>query len=154
MIYKEVGEDMSYFVGVSSVKQLKIKYRRLAAKCHPDRGGDFRQMQEINAYYEHVLKKLKSHEKSQELQGIVPSKQSDWPRQAMSFYDVKVGDTVYINGTEGEVINVGDESFRVVAKGRARQAILNKADGKGKYNVRLNASYDNRHKKQRFSTAI
>ncbi len=156
---------MSYFVGVASVSQLKIEYRRLAAKYHPDRGGDSRQMQEINAYYEHVRAKLKKKERTEKVRERAP-KTSEHPGKSghaqknshqsttpgsLDFLDVRVGDTVFVNGTEGEVTEVSDLTFRVVAKGRTRQAIFNKRGGKGKYNKRLHASYDNRHRKRGFS---
>ena len=158
---------MSYFVGVTSVSQLKIEYRRLAAKYHPDRGGDSRHMQEINAYYEHARTKLKIKERAEKgkataqktskrgetCQAKQPSDQ-DTASEPLDFQGVSVGDTVFVNGTEGEVTEVSDLSFRVVAKGRARQAIFNKLGGKGKYNKRLNASYDNRHKKRGFSAVV
>jgi len=162
---------MSYFVGVTSVHQLKIEYRRLAAKYHPDRGGDSRQMQEINAFYEHVRKKLKRLEKQQaarqkayrhkspvsQKQTVNPSEKpftKTGENSAIDFRRVKMGETVFVNGTEGEVTEVGRSSFRVVAKGRARQAIFNKNGGKGKYNKGLNASYDNRHRKRGFSAVV
>ena len=165
---------MSYFVGVTSVSQLKKEYRRLAAKYHPDRGGDSRQMQEINTYYEHVRGKLKTKERAERVKGSAPktskapetSKRAETSGQAqqpphrntasepLNFKNVSVGDTVFVNGTEGEVTEVSDLSFRVVAKGRARQAIFNKLGGKGKYNKRLNASYDNRHRKRGFSAVV
>ncbi|MBV1920675.1 MAG: J domain-containing protein [Pseudomonadales bacterium] len=163
---------MSYFVGVASVNQLKIEYRRLAAKYHPDRGGDSRQMQEINAYYEHIRTKLKAKERADKNNVKAPKtskrteisgyeqKTSRQPSHqktdsaSLDFQNVSVGETVFVNGTEGEVTEVSDLSFRVVAKGRARQAIFNKIGGKGKYNQRLNASYDNRHKKRGFSAVV
>lgn len=166
---------MSYFVGVTSVHQLKMEYRRLAAKYHPDRGGDSRQMQEINAYYEHVRSKLERQERRQARRQVSSRashrsaqqpKQRDIPEptlderhtadwvDATDFTYVKMGDTVYVNGTEGEVTEVSESCFRVVAKGRARQAIFNKLGGKGKYNNRLNASYDNRHRKRGFSAVV
>jgi len=165
---------MSYFVGVASVSQLKIEYRRLAAKYHPDRGGDSRQMQEINAYYEHARTKLKIKERAEKVKGKAPktskvSKTSKRPEtsdhaqqpsyentasKSLDFQNVSVGDTVFVNGTEGEVTEVSALSFRIVAKGRARQAIFNKLGGKGKYNKRLNASYDNRHRKRGFNAVV
>ena len=154
---------MSYFVGVTSVSQLKIEYRRLAAKYHPDRGGDSRQMQEINAYYEHVRTKLKMKERTEKSKGKVPETpkrtetsgyEQKTASESLDFQNVSVGETVFINGTEGEVTEVSDLSFRVVAKGRPRQAIFNKIGGMGKYNQRLNASYDNRHRKRGFSAVV
>lgn len=42
---------MAYFNGCVKVEHLKTEYRRLAFIWHPDRGGDLRTMQEINAEY-------------------------------------------------------------------------------------------------------
>ena len=42
---------MNYFKGCVKVEHLKAEYRRLAFVWHPDRGGDLRTMQEINAEY-------------------------------------------------------------------------------------------------------
>ncbi|OUS29780.1 hypothetical protein A9Q99_08095 [Gammaproteobacteria bacterium 45_16_T64] len=179
---------MSYFVGIHSISQLKKEYRRLASTYHPDKGGDSRQMQEINAYYEHVLRRLKiiqrvtrrrqaatvveaeppqhnsryqepEYDKSRVEEPVYQGEstkveektaydnsagQSSW---AVDFRHVRVGETLYVNGTECEVLCVKTDSFRIVAKGRARQAIFSKEGGRGKYNPRLHASYDNRHKK-------
>ncbi|PCJ45954.1 MAG: hypothetical protein COA99_03690 [Moraxellaceae bacterium] len=135
---------MSYFVGVTNANQLKFEYRRLASKHHPDKGGDSRLMQEINTYYEYVLSKIKTQEQFM----AEPESPIEGDSQfALDFRGVCVGDTVYVNGTEGEVIKVNENDFWVVAKGRARQAVFMKQGGKGKYNKRLRASYDNRHKK-------
>ena len=140
---------MSYFIGITSVSQLKLEYRRLASKYHPDKGGDSRQMQEINSYYEHARKKLLVLERLEKRrQKIVAD-----ALNALDFSQVKLGETVFVNGTEGEVIDIAETSFCVLAKGRSRQAIFNKQGGKGKYNPRLNASYDNRHKKRVVSAA-
>ncbi len=138
---------MSYFHKVKTITELKQEYRRLAAKYHPDRGGDARQMQEINAFYQHFLVKLKKQQCRKEA-GF----RTDGPDRGVDFAQVKIGETVFVNGTEGEVIAVGDDWFRVVAKGRNRQAVFEKAGGKGRYNKRLNASYDNRHRKPVAST--
>ena len=59
------------------------------------------------------------------------------------------GDTVYINGTEGEVIYVSEDFFRVVAKGRSRQALINKQTGRGHRNTGLYASHRNNGKRYR-----
>lgn len=50
---------MNYFSGISNQAQLKKEYRRLAIENHPDKGGDTRVMQEINAQFEKLYEKLK-----------------------------------------------------------------------------------------------
>ena len=99
--------------------------------------GDSRQMQEINAYYEHARTKLKIKESAlRRLKGRhqKTSKVSKRPEtsdhaqqpsyentasKSLDFQNVSVGDTVFVNGTEGEVTEVSALSFRIVAKGRA-----------------------------------
>ena len=45
-----------YFHGCSSLEEVKKRYKELALKHHPDRGGDTATMQQINLEYESVLK--------------------------------------------------------------------------------------------------
>lgn len=47
-----------YFSNCETVAEVKSLYRRLAFKNHPDRGGDTKTMQEINAEYHAKLKSL------------------------------------------------------------------------------------------------
>jgi len=46
----------NYFAGCTSLDEVKAKYKQLAMQHHPDRGGDKRTMQEINAQYEAIRK--------------------------------------------------------------------------------------------------
>jgi hypothetical protein len=56
-----------YFAGCATVTEIKSLYRRLAMANHPDRGGDTRVMQEINAQYHAALEgKHESHERDAE----------------------------------------------------------------------------------------
>ena len=43
---------MNYFENISSLEELKKRYKILAFEHHPDRGGDTATMQTINAEYE------------------------------------------------------------------------------------------------------
>lgn len=45
-----------YFNGCASLDEVKSRYKQLAMQYHPDRGGDKRIMQEINAQYEEITK--------------------------------------------------------------------------------------------------
>lgn len=51
---------MPYFASCKSLEQLKKEYRRLAMQYHPDRGGDLRIMQAINADYDKAFQALKN----------------------------------------------------------------------------------------------
>ena len=57
------------------------------------------------------------------------------------FSTLSSGETVYVNGTRCEVIDVGKYYFRVLACGRCRQAQICKTTGRGRFNPRLRASY-------------
>jgi hypothetical protein len=47
-----------YFEHLVTVEEVKRWYRHLAQLHHPDRGGDLRVMQEVNAQYHDALKRL------------------------------------------------------------------------------------------------
>lgn len=47
---------MQYFAGLSSVAEIKTRYRELARKHHPDLGGCLETMKAINAQYHQCLK--------------------------------------------------------------------------------------------------
>ena len=53
---------MNYFQGCINVAQVKTLFRELALRWHPDRGGDLRTMQTINAQYHEALKSLHKSE--------------------------------------------------------------------------------------------
>ena len=50
---------MSYFAECRTLNELKAAYKRLAMLHHPDRGGDLRTMQAINAEYDSMFERLK-----------------------------------------------------------------------------------------------
>lgn len=49
----------NYFANIQNLEDLKKEYRRLAAKHHPDVGGDTATMAEINNQYEGLFNRLK-----------------------------------------------------------------------------------------------
>lgn len=50
---------MKYFTNCHTLDELKKEYRRLCMLHHPDRGGDLKTMQEINAEHDKVFETLK-----------------------------------------------------------------------------------------------
>ena len=46
---------MTYFKNIQNLEELKIEYRKLARKHHPDLGGDLETMKAVNAEYEKIL---------------------------------------------------------------------------------------------------
>ena len=117
---------MNILSSSKSVNELKSNYRKLANRYHPDRGGNTHIMQKINTLYKQLLAEMKT-------------------RHYDDFTHVTVGMTVYVNGTECEVLEVSTNTFRVVAVGRTRQAQFFKDNGIGRFNSRLIARYQNPH---------
>jgi len=60
----------SYFYGFTTLEEVKKRYKELALKHHPDRGGNTAIMQQINLEYESIIKNpfYSFSEKSQEEQ--------------------------------------------------------------------------------------
>lgn len=61
----------NFFKGCIKLEQVRPRYKELALQFHPDRGGDTRTMQEINAEYHELLKgfegtKLFNHKTKEE----------------------------------------------------------------------------------------
>lgn len=50
---------LKYFANVNNLDELKVAYRRLCIKHHPDHGGDTATMQEINAEHDKLFEQLK-----------------------------------------------------------------------------------------------
>lgn len=48
---------MNYFIGATTVEEIKTRYRRLAMSHHPDRGGDAEVMKALNREYHETLRK-------------------------------------------------------------------------------------------------
>lgn len=49
---------MKWFINIGTLDELRKLYRKLAFENHPDRGGDVRNMQEINNEYEKLSASL------------------------------------------------------------------------------------------------
>lgn len=117
---------MNSLTRAKTVTELKGNYRKLANRYHPDRGGDTMTMQKINTLYKSLLSSLKANNYD-------------------DFTDIAIGMTVYVNGTQCEVLGIYKDTFRVVAVGRTRQAQFYKDSGVGRFNSRLVARYQNPH---------
>ncbi|MDD4986409.1 MAG: hypothetical protein PHQ43_11615 [Dehalococcoidales bacterium] len=52
---------MNWFEGCESPSDVKRRYRHLAMKHHPDRGGDHESMVSINLAYENALKRMNGY---------------------------------------------------------------------------------------------
>ncbi|MCD6090686.1 MAG: hypothetical protein J7J72_04240 [Bacteroidales bacterium] len=109
-----------FFEHISTKKELKAEYHRLARKYHPDLGGDAAVFSSLTEEFEICKSKL----------GVY--------RKMLS--DVQVGDTVWVNGTECEVTWIGTEVFIARAKGRTKHAVFNKSTGYGLSNSKYRAS--------------
>lgn len=136
---------MTAFNHIDNLDDLKREYRRLAARWHPDRGGSAAAMQELNALYDQHRLRLG--------QADIIDK-TPVADAGIDFSAIEVGYTIWVNGTECEVTAVTDNTFRVVAKGRNRQAIFDRASGAGRFNSRLKASFDNRHARSHRDAAL
>ena len=116
-----LSKKMKFFPDdIRSEAQARLNYKRLALLYHPDKGGDENIMREINAEYNSIKAKLR--------------------KKTLSLMNLKVGDTVYVNGTECEVTAVFKETFIAKAKGRHKLAIFDKKTGRGIYNKKYRAT--------------
>ncbi len=126
---------MATLAVAKSLDELKNLYRHYAAIHHPDKGGCTSRMQNLNHQYREMKKRLKK----------AANDESPCPN---SFSCLRVGDQLYVNATRVEVLEVSEQSFRVIAVGRNRQASFDKRTGLGR-NPRLRASFQPLHKSTR-----
>lgn len=112
-----------------TLPELKQLYRRLAAVHHPDKGGCGQKMQILNKQYRIMRQRLQT-----------PANDDDISRD--DFSKIEVGTRLFVNKTPVEVLWVDDNSFRVVAEGRCRQAQFDKNSGLGRFNPKLKASFN------------
>lgn len=67
----------SFFEGVKNVQELRAKYKELLKKYHPDNGGDLETMQQINAEYDVLFKRLSKGGTANASQSAASGKASD-----------------------------------------------------------------------------
>jgi DnaJ-class molecular chaperone len=101
---------------IETEAQMKLNYKRLALLYHPDRGGSEELMRELNVEYEY-------------LKHLFSKKVSVAKKIKNEFAALRVGDTVYVNGTECVVVDVFEHSFIAQAKGRVKLAIFDRETG-------------------------
>lgn len=56
--------NYKFFKNVDSMEELKAQYKKLAFRHHPDKGGKVEDMQQINAEYDELLKRVRNIHKS------------------------------------------------------------------------------------------
>lgn len=121
-----------------TLPELKQLYRRLASIHHPDKGGCPKKMGIINKQYRIMQRRLQETSANQSRYQM----DSNSPVSASTedFSSIRIGTKLYVNRTPVEVLWVSEDSFRVVASGRSRQAQFCKKTGIGR-NTRLKASF-------------
>lgn len=140
---------MQQLATAQSLSELKYQYRKLAAIHHPDRGGSVVYMQEINAQYDLLHERFigndccaNDEQNCYDSCSTHSSKQNPYYDQKEDFSQLNPGDFLFVNNTLSEVLEISVTAFRVVAKGRNRQAWFGIDDGIGLYNKKLHASFN------------
>lgn len=97
-------EDSAYAIlGVSSDAtdaEIKRAYKLIAMQCHPDKGGDKEDFQELNSAYEKIMEQRKTHEEK-------------WPRRKAGSESDKD------NGSDDEQANASEPRARSKTKEKA-----------------------------------
>ena len=120
--------ELHFFSGnIRDEVQLKLNYKRLALLYHPDKGGNEELMRELNTEYDYLKHFLSGH----------PTQTKLLKRK---FATLRVGDTVYVNGTACDVVDVFDQSFIAQAKGRFKLAIFDRETGFAINNTKYRAT--------------
>ncbi|MFT7129254.1 MAG: hypothetical protein ACI89U_001368 [Gammaproteobacteria bacterium] len=138
---------MQQLSAAQSLSELKYHYRKLVAKHHPDRGGNVIYMQALNAKYDRLQGRFTSHKRSANDDDF-----SSKNTQRDNFLNLQAGEKIFINSTVSEVIKVTATAFRVVAKGRSRQAWFDINTGIGLYNEKLRASFEPIERPKKFDS--
>ena len=105
-----IGFIMNYFSNTESIADLKNKYKKLAFKHHPDRGGNTETMQKINAEYDLKLKELINKSDDSQYKNT-SSSNSFWDsKEEHSEVEIKVKEAldmiIHLEGLEIEIIGV------------------------------------------------
>ncbi|MGQ8338482.1 hypothetical protein ACUNWD_18140 [Sunxiuqinia sp. A32] len=101
---------MAFLNNVETKEELVKEYRRLARKYHPDHGGNDLLMGQLNKEYEQ-LKKM-------------------FERPVRNFDDLRVGDIVFVNGTECRVSHVSTFAFIAKARYKNKSAVFDRKTGR------------------------
>lgn len=114
---------MTFITEVYSATELKQTYRKLALVHHPDKGGCVNVMQKINEEYSIWQQGLES----------VPD----------SLMEVKIGNTVWVNGSKSIVTYVDEKMFKAKSTITKREAFFEKETGNCLFNFAFKASVYN-----------
>ncbi len=113
---------MIFLDKVTDQEDLTKEYRRLAREYHPDRGGDELLMQQLNREYAQRKKMLQNH-------------------KTRNFDDLKVGDVVFVNGTECRVSHVSPYAFIAKARYKNKSAVFDRKTGVAVGNRKYRATF-------------
>ncbi|MQW93014.1 molecular chaperone DnaJ [Acinetobacter sp. dk771] len=102
---------MKHFSSVTSLDDLKLQYKKLAFKNHPDRGGKTEVMQEINREYEQLLNRIINEASKDQYQDSSENGRGFWSsRSEHSEVEKKVKQAIdaiiNLDGLDIEIIGV------------------------------------------------
>ena len=102
---------MKHFSSVTSLDELKLQYKKLAFKNHPDRGGKTEVMQEINSEYEQLLNRIINEASKDQYQDSSENGRGFWSsRSEHSEVEKKVKQAIdaiiNLDGLDIEIIGV------------------------------------------------
>ncbi len=100
---------MDLMPNVASEQELKKEYKKLAMIYHPDKGGSTALMQELNREYR--------------------SLKDQFTQKAQDSGGLRIGDRVFVNGTECRVIFVSRFAFIAQALHNRRTAVFDRETG-------------------------
>ena len=102
---------MKHFSSVTSLDELKLQYKKLAFKNHPDHGGKTEVMQEINSEYEQLLNRIINEASKDQYQDSSENGRGFWSsRSEHSEVEKKVKQAIdaiiNLDGLDIEIIGV------------------------------------------------
>ena len=102
---------MKHFSSATSLDELKLQYKKLAFKNHPDRGGKTEVMQEINSEYEQLLNRIINEASKDQYQDSSENGRGFWSsRSEHSEVEKKVKQAIdaiiNLDGLDIEIIGV------------------------------------------------
>jgi len=91
---------VSWFAQAQTLNELREAYRRLALQHHPDRGGDTRTMQEVNAAYTRATERVLKGEVSA---GSRTEGSARYQTDLSEKLRAKLEELLAVSGVEGEI---------------------------------------------------